>query len=304
MISEGSLQDFSLSDLIQIISLNASSGVLRLSSDGRTGLLGCQKGEITSAHVQDLAGDEAVYALFYWETGTFLFNPEELSASANVTKPLGELAKEGIHRLDLWRSIRREMPMMTLRARFRSERAELPQGLSPEASDVWAVVSGTTGKRLDEIVDQVHLSELQVAQSLLDLWKEGMLIVETAPEEAIRSVFRRVGEEVYARFASISGLKMTEGLENLLNSLARSKGVELRWRSGRVQDGIPRTLEAAALRPLYRDFLLQELEYVTKIHGSAFTEKVLGGVLAGFAPEETEGWQSLDLSAALHVRTS
>lgn len=169
---------------------------------------------------------------------------------------------------------------------------------------MWAVVAGTSGKTLSTVVAMTGMSELNAAQALLGLWKEGMLVVETAPEEAVRSVFRRVSEEVYARFASISGLKMTEGLEALLNTLARSKGVEVRWRSGLVQDGIPGVLAASALRPIYRDFLIQELEYVTKIHGPAFTEKVLGEVLAGFAPEETEGWQSLDLPEALTARTN
>lgn len=305
MISEGSLQDFSLSDLLQIISLNASSGILRLSSEGRSGGLSCRNGEIVSAHAQDLQGEEAVYALFYWETGTFRFDVDAASPEPqNITMPLSELAKEGIRRLDLWRAIRREMPLMTLRARFHSERKESPEGMSAEASAVWRAVLGPTGKTLGEVVAQTSLSELSAAQALLDLWKEGMLVVETAPEEAVRSVFQRVSEEVYSRFASISGLKMTEGLEALLNTLARTKGVELRWRSGQVKDGLPGALTASALRPIYRDFLIEELEYVTKIHGPAFTEKALDEVLAGFAPEEMDGWQSLDLPAALTARAN
>ncbi|MNL39627.1 hypothetical protein D3C87_1619140 [compost metagenome] len=131
--------------------------------------------------------------------------------------------------------------------------------------------------------------------------REGALIVETAPDEALRSVFRRLCDELYARFASISGLKMTEGLEALLNEQARAEGVELRWRSGAVQDGVPSTLSFDALRDLYRGFLEQALAYVTKIHGPGFTEKVLADALEGASPEELSGWEALSLPVTLRT---
>lgn len=305
MIAEGSLQDFSLSDLLQIISLNASTGVLRLSSEGREGMLSCVKGEIVSATAQDLAAEEAVYALFQWETGTFKFDAQDpVDAPGKVATPLSEIAKEGIRRLDQWRSIRRELPLLTTRARFRSEQAELASSLTPASTEVWATISGTEGMTLAEIAQATHLNELAVAQGLLELFREGMLLIETSPEEAMRSMFQRASEEVYARFASISGLKMTEGLETLLNSLARTKGVELRWRSGLVQDGLPGSWSATALKPVYRDFLVSQLEYVTKIHGASFTEKALEGAISGFSPEEKQGWQSLELPETLTARLS
>lgn len=305
MISEGSLQDFSLSDLLQIISLNSATGALRVSSEGREGRLSCTAGEIVSATAQDLEAEEAVYALFQWETGTFRFAAQEaLSQTGKVTTPLSEMAKEGIRRLDLWRSIRREMPLLTTRARFRSEQAQLAGSMTSRSTEVWATISGTEGLTLPEIALATHLNDLEIAQGLLELHREGMLLIETSPEEAMRSMFQRASEEVYARFASISGLKMTEGLEALLNNLARTKGVELRWRSGLVQDGLPASWSAPALGPVYRDFLVAQLEYVTKIHGASFTEKALEGAVSGFSPEETQSWHSLELPETLKTRLS
>lgn len=305
MISEGSLQDFSLSDLLQIVSLNRSTGVLRVSSEGREGRLGCEAGEIVSATAQDLAAEEAVYALFQWETGTFRFDAEEpLEGPGKVTTPLSEMAKEGIRRLDQWRAIRREMPLLTTRARFRSEQAQLADSLAPESTEVWATISGSAGLTLQEITQATHLTNLAVAQGLLELLREGMLLIETSPEEAMRSMFQRASEEVYARFASISGLKMTEGLETLLNNLARTKGVELRWRLGLVQDGLPGSWSAPTLGPVYRDFLVAQLEFVTKIHGATFTEKALEGAVGGFSPEEKLCWHSLELPETLTARLS
>lgn len=305
MIAEGSLQDFSLSDLLQIISLNGSTGTLRLSSEGREGVLDCLQGEIIGAVAPGLEGEEAIYAIFHWESGTFDFASDAgPTLPNNVKLSLGEFTKEGIRRLDHWRSIRRDLPVLTMRARFRSERAELLGNLGSHATEVWAVIAGHAGMTVAEIARLTTFSELTVAQALLELYREGMVLVETSPEEALRSMFQRASEEVYTRFASISGLKMTEGLETLLNEHARAKGVDLRWRSGRVHDGLPSVMPAADLRGIYRDFLVQELEYVTRIHGQSFTEKALDEAIAGFSPEEKTGWLALELPAAMNARIS
>lgn len=300
MISEGSLQDFSFSDLLQIISLNSETGVLRLVSEGREGLLDCKAGEITGAKAADLQGEEAVYALFHWETGTFTFEREATGRLGNVRSPLAELAKEGIRRVDQWRSIRRDMPHLTRRARYRVADRALG-GLSAAAATLVDQLSGEEGQTLGEIAKATGLEELAAAQALLELWREGALVVETAPEEALRSVFRAVSEGVFERFASISGLKMTEGLESRLNTWAREQGADLRWRNGRVQDGLPAILEAPELLPVYRGFLVEEVGYVVKIYGEGFVARALEGILETFSAEERAGWAALDLEAALSL---
>lgn len=300
MISEGSLQDFSFSDLLQIIGLNSETGVLRLTSEGREGLLDCKGGEIAGAKALELSGEEAVYALFHWETGTFTFESGASAGLANIRTPLSELAKEGIRRVDQWRSIRRDMPQMTLRARFRVE--DRPVGsLSSAAADLVDALSGSESQTLGQIAKANRLDELTVAQALLELWREGLLVVETAPEEALRSVFEAVSEGVFERFASISGLKMTEGLESRLNTWAREQGADLRWRNGRVQDGLPAILEARELLPVYRGFLLEELGYVAKIHGESFVSRVIEALFETFSVEERASWAALDLEAALSL---
>ncbi|MNK67321.1 hypothetical protein D3C87_866540 [compost metagenome] len=300
MISEGSLQDFSFSDLLQIIGLNSETGLLRLTSEGREGLLDCKAGEITGAKALELQGEEAVYALFHWETGTFTFESGASASLANIRTPLSELAKEGIRRVDQWRSIRRDMPQMTLRARFRV--LDRPSGgLSSAAANLVDALKGAEGQTLGQIATANRRDELTIAQALLELWREGLLQVETAPEEALRSVFGAVSEGIFERFASISGLKMTEGLESRLNTWAREQGADLRWRNGRVQDGLPAILEAPELLPVYRGFLVEELGYVAKIHGESFVSRVIEALLETFSAEEHASWKALDLESALSL---
>ncbi|MNT82603.1 hypothetical protein D3C72_2223590 [compost metagenome] len=110
-----------------------------------------------------------------------------------------------------------------------------------------------------------------------------------------------MSEGVFERFASISGLKMTEGLESRLNTWAREQGADLRWRNGRVQDGLPAILEAPELLPVYRGFLLEELGYVAKIHGASFVSRVVEALFETFSVEERASWAALDLEASLSL---
>ena len=189
---------------------------------------------------------------------------------------------------------------MTLRARFRVEDRS-PRGLSSAAADLADHLEGSEGQTLSQIAKATRLDELDAAQGLLELWREGLLLVETAPEEALRSVFQAVSEGVFERFASISGLKMTEGLESRLNTWARDQGVDLRWRNGRVLDGLPAVMEAPELLPVYRAFLLEELGYVVKIHGEGFVSRAIEGLLEVFSTEERASWTALGLEAALSL---
>jgi hypothetical protein len=269
-------------------------------SEGREGLLDCKAGEIVGAKTPDLQGEEAVYALFHWETGTFTFEKDTPARVVNVRSSLSELAKEGIRRLDQWRSIRRDMPHLTMRARYRVEDRGACS-LSTVASNLVDQLTESGSQTLGQISKAAGHDELAIAQALLELWREGMLVVETAPEEALRSVFCAVSEGVFERFASISGLKMTEGLETRLNTWAREQGVDLRWRNGRVQDGLPAVLEASELLPVYRGFLLEELGYVVKIHGEGFVARAIEGLVETFSTEERASWAALELEAALSL---
>lgn len=288
MIPAGSLQDFTLSDLLQIISLNASTGTLRLESEGRNGVIGCRQGQILGARAGELAGDEAVYALFDWATGAFHFEAEAVDAlPANVATSLDELAREGIRRLDQWRAIRTELPNLTTRALLRrhdSEPAKAP-ALSQGSRELLECLSPAQGQTLSELARALERSELTVALALLELQREGLLLVESAPEEALRATFKRISEGVFHRFASISGLKMIQGLEDHLNGLARERTWDIRWKNGQVFDGLAQASEGALL-PIYRDCLADQLDYVRKLHGNPFLDRAVDQIAAEMAPEE------------------
>lgn len=296
MIPAGSLQDFTLSDLIQIMSLNGSTGTLFLDSEGREGALSCNQGELVGARAGDQHGEEAVYTLFDWLIGTFRFEDGKTDVlPANIATPLGELAKEGIRRLDQWRTIRSELPRLTSRALLRRAPAATEQPtLTSAARELDALLDFEHGQTLGQLALTLRIPELIAAQRLLELHQAGVLHLESAPEVAIRSTFKQVSEGIFSRFAGISGLKMIQGLEDHLNELARERAWEIRWKNGQISDGLA-TLDENVLLSIYRDCLADQWQYVGKIHGLPFLERALDQIASLMSAEERASLSLLGL---------
>lgn len=299
MISEGSLQDFSFSDLLQIISLNGSTGTLKFASEGREGLVECRQGEITGAAIGDIQGEEAIYSLFNWVSGRFTFT-EESTGLENIAIPMADLTKEGIRRLDLWKQIKREMPGVSSGTRF-ARSGIPPEEASAAALEVYQALNETL--ELGALASRCGMGELGVAQALLELQSCGAVQMHHTPEEASRNLFKRLSEGLFERFASISGLKMTEGLETLLNGLAREQNIELRWHNGQVYDGLSATHSADELLSIFKRFVDAETDYIGKIYPASFTQRALAEIAEGASAEEQECWKKLELPLPLGVHS-
>lgn len=295
MIPEGSLQDFSLSDLLQIVSLNQNTGTIRFTSEGRDGLVACDKGEVMAAKAGDLTGEEAVYSLFHWESGRFWFE-DELTQAREIELPMAELTKEGIRRLDQWRQIKRELPGLSMETRFERTGAPAPEA-SAAALEVFENLSQS--RTFEELMKKCLMGELSLATALAELCRTQTVEMRHTAEEASRLLFRRLAEGLYERFASISGLKMTEGLESLLNNLARESNTELRWRSGKVTDGIPAETPSDELVETYKRFIDAEMEYIQKIYPASFSQRSLAEIAEDITPEMKECWDKLGLPAPI-----
>jgi hypothetical protein len=146
---------------------------------------------------------------------------------------------------------------------------------------------------LGELAIRCGMGELGVAQALLELGNAVQM--HHTPAEASRILFKRLSEGLFERFASISGLKMTEGLEALLNDRAREGNIELRWRNGQVQDGLVGTLSSEELLAIFKRFIDAEMDYIGKMYPASFTQRALAEIAEGLSPEERECWTKLGL---------
>jgi hypothetical protein len=101
----GSIETFSIPELVQTLALNGRTGVLVISSKAGEAKISFERGFIYQAKLGDLVGEQAFYQLLAWQEGQFQFqSTETLSIKRQVQKDTMHLLMEGLRRLDEDRS--------------------------------------------------------------------------------------------------------------------------------------------------------------------------------------------------------
>ncbi|MBU6428104.1 MAG: DUF4388 domain-containing protein [Cyanobacteria bacterium REEB65] len=292
MIPEGNLSEFSLADLLQIVSLEEGTGTLSLAATGRSGAIVVNRGAIVSATCGPKAGDEAVYALFLWEGGQFRWEPDRLDAlAASVTMGLSDLTREGISRRDLWHVARDTLP--SLDAVFcRKSGAVADESWGEDAKRAWEVLGD--GLTIGDLGRRLGVSPAVAANALVEPWQAGTLDAQYPPSELAWIAFGRLLAEIVTKFAEISGLKMIEGLADWLSDRAQRLGLDVQVKQEAVLLGeTPTDDPTEACRAVLAD----AIDQVARIHGREFIDRLCRDHLQSATPAEQSALGRLGLDA-------
>src|SRR5512143_1593850 len=118
MAFQGSLTELHLPDIIQLVSVSGKTGVFHLVDGQQHGEIWLSDGKIVHAEVEDLAGEEAVYALAIWRSGEFKFDPNAAPPKQTIQKSNTNLLMEAARRLDEWRVLAKKIPSVDLIPEF------------------------------------------------------------------------------------------------------------------------------------------------------------------------------------------
>ena len=100
MAVAGNLKDMNLPSLVQIICLEHRRLALVVKRPGEEGRIFFDDGQIIHAQVGSLVGEEAVYQLLGWTSGSFCVSNHVQPPHRTVTIPWNHLLLEGTRRLD------------------------------------------------------------------------------------------------------------------------------------------------------------------------------------------------------------
>ena len=101
----GSIETFSIPELVQTLALNVRTGVLVVSSKKGEAKISFERGSIYQITLGDFFGEQAFYQLLAWQEGQFQFqSTDTLSINRQVHKDTMHLLMEGLRRLDEDRS--------------------------------------------------------------------------------------------------------------------------------------------------------------------------------------------------------
>ncbi len=168
MSFQGSLSDLPLADIVQLVAVSGKTGMFSLTRAHEHGSVYLQNGQITHARVGDVEGEDAIYALALWTSGTFLFSPGSEGDKQTITRSNTNLLIEAARRSDEWKILSKKIPSTDSVPRLiASDRLAGPITLTPQE---WVVITRCDGRAtIDEIAQALRKSSFDVAKTLFGL---------------------------------------------------------------------------------------------------------------------------------------
>jgi hypothetical protein len=168
MAFQGSLAELHLPDIIQLISVSGKTGVFHLVDGALKGQIYLHEGKIVHAVLEDIHGEEAVYALAIWSQGDFKFEPGIATEQRTITKSNTNLLMEAARRLDEWRVLSKKIPSTEMVPEFVVQDSR--EGQINLNTSEWLILSKIDGSRsIKGIAQAANLSVFDVAKILYGL---------------------------------------------------------------------------------------------------------------------------------------
>lgn len=217
---EGSLDQLSLADLLQLFGLNGKSGTLFLSRGVERGTVFLHNGQIDNARLGRVEGEKALYRLLLWESGTFRFSPGEIAAAARITAPTDHLIMEGLRLGDEIAEQAGRLPALQARMEMVIPPERLPQGLRPSTREILAKLESYP--RVSDLLDHCSYADLQILQVLRVLREKGV-ISESRAESVEQTLPLVAATEILAVHQTLFGVaRIGEALSAVLVVLSPS----------------------------------------------------------------------------------
>jgi hypothetical protein len=174
MTFQGSLAELHLPDIVQLISVSGKTGVFHLTDGPHKGQIFLRDGQIVHAQLEDVQGEDAVYALAIWNKGDFLFEAGVSSEVRTITKSNTNLLMEAARRLDEWRVLQKKIPSVEMVPEFVI--LEGREGQINLNTGEWLILSKIDARRsVKQIAVACKLSVFEAAKMLYGLVATGLI---------------------------------------------------------------------------------------------------------------------------------
>ena len=195
MAFQGSLAELHLPDIIQLVSVSGKTGVFHLVDGNLKGQIYLHEGRIVHATLDDVSGEEAVYALAIWNQGDFKFEPAAASEVRTISKSNTNLLMEAARRLDEWRVLSKKIPSVEMIPEFVVQ--ENREGQINLNTSEWLILSKIDGHRSVKAIGQASgLSVFDASKILYGLIATGLIRLRdrsTPPAAAAPATRPRTG---------------------------------------------------------------------------------------------------------------
>lgn len=164
---EGSLRDFSLDDLLQMISLGGKTGELNLEGSTpfgkKKGVIYFKEGEVVDAETEDARGEVAIVELLNIKEGSFKFVPkDDLNVKRSISKSIPDLVLLATSKLDEWNRVKSRVASVD--SVFKMVTEEVPEEIHLSQTDWKVLMLLQKGLTIREVALRLNMTVFDVAK--------------------------------------------------------------------------------------------------------------------------------------------
>ncbi len=170
----GDIKSFKLNSLLQLITMEGKSGVLRIDDSARQAKCYFQSGRLYHCSLAKLTGSAAFFELLTWDEGQFAFDERGRIDLRTIYEPIDSLLIQASRLLEEWRVIKSQGP-------FEDEVFETTEELDRSADimmkpDDWKVLRLVDGKlNSKQVAEKSGLGYLSTYRILFSLKSAGII---------------------------------------------------------------------------------------------------------------------------------
>jgi Domain of unknown function (DUF4388) len=178
---QGTLDTFSLPDVLKLLATTSKTGRLRIDGDRGQGSVWLREGRIVDADadraVDGAPTDEVLFELLRFGSGSFAFDADTHTPNAEHPDDVNDLLRRANSLLSEWTELEAVVPSLDHRVSLTSELSSDEVTID---ADRWrSLVAVGGGRSVGEVASSLGLSELNVSRAVRDLVELGVADVDS-----------------------------------------------------------------------------------------------------------------------------
>ena len=181
MALQGTLDTFSLPDVLKLLATTSKTGRLRIDGDRGQGSVWLSDGRVVDADadraVDGAPTEEVVFELLRFSSGSFAFDADSHTPNAEHPDDVNDLLRRANSLLSEWTELEAVVPSLDHRVSLTSELSSDEVTID---ADRWrSLVAVGGGRSVGEVASSLGLSELNVSRAVRDLVELGVADVDS-----------------------------------------------------------------------------------------------------------------------------
>ncbi len=183
MALQGSLKDFDLIDVLQLIHLGKKNGSLEIETEENKGEIYFEDGRVIYAKTNETTSEDAIQYILRWSEGEFSFTPDKRAPERKMNIPIQNLILDSAKQIDEWKRLEKLIPNVEMVVEFVEDPNVTTEEINLEP-DEWKILALITGeKSIREIAQLAKYTEFNTAKLFYGLISSGLVKLKEPPKK-------------------------------------------------------------------------------------------------------------------------